>query len=78
MLAPNIWNKHQPTYQELFWWVEEEYRGTTLGVRLLKVLEKQAPEGVKKAISILPDSNLKDSTLEKLGYKKAEMAFVKE
>ena len=76
--AQNPWNQTELVYQEMFWWVEEEYRNTTVGIKLLLELEKLAPAGSKIIMSILPHSNFKHSTMEKLGYSLKELSYVKE
>lgn len=78
MLVPNMWNKNNILFQEMFWWVDEEYRSGSAGIRLLLELHKLAPVGAKKVLSVLPDTNFKDKTLAKLGYKVTEMAYAKD
>lgn len=77
VVVQNMWNKHEVIYQELFWWVEEEHRESSISIRLLKEFENAAPIGSKIALSLLPKSNIKTSTLSKLGYQPAEIAFTK-
>ena len=74
---PNPWNQKQILFQEMFWWVEEEYRGGSLGIRLLFELESYVPLGNKIIMSTLPQSNIKESTMLKLGYTLKELAFMK-
>ena len=78
MLLPNLWNSNELIFQEMFWWVEEDYRTGSIGIRLLLELEKQAPKDATIAISILPKSNIKDETLTKLGFVAREKAYIKE
>lgn len=78
MLLPNLWNVDEIIFQEMFWWVEEEHRTGSVGIRLLLELEKQAPDDATVVISTLPKSNIKDETLRKLGYVVKETAYVKE
>lgn len=75
--VPNLWDSDQMFFQELLWWVEEKYRNTSLGLKLLFELESYAPAGSTIAMSILPQSNIKESTMSKLGYSLREMAFMK-
>jgi N-acetylglutamate synthase-like GNAT family acetyltransferase len=77
MCAPNPWNFKQVFFQELFWWVEPEYRTTSIGIKLLKLLEKEAPENAIIALSILPNTNIKTETLSKLGYSLRELAYIR-
>ena len=74
----NIWDSTQQLFQELFWWVDEEYRNGSLGIKLLKTLEDQTPEGALLVLSVLPKSNIKEETLSKLGYSLKEQAYTKD
>lgn len=74
----NMWNSKQDLFQELFWWVDEEYRSGSLAIKLLKTLENQAPEGALLVLSVLPKSNIKEETLSKLGYSLREQAYTKD
>lgn len=78
MVVPNMWNKNDILFQEMFWWVDEDYRNGSAGIRLLLAMHKLAPIGAKKILSVLPNTNFKDKTLAKLGYKLTEMAYAKE
>jgi len=78
MLIPNLWDANNIIFQEMFWWVEEDYRKGSVGIRLLLELEKQAPENTTVVLSVLPKSNIKDETLTKLGYVAREKAYTKE
>lgn len=78
VLIPNPWNSNELIFQELFWWVEEDYRAGSVGIRLLLELEKQAPKDATIVISVLPKSNIKNETLSKLGYVVRELAYTKE
>ena len=75
--VPNPWNFKQVFFQELFWWVEPEYRDTSVGIKLLKLLEKEAPDNATIALSILPNTNIKPETLSKLGYSLRELAYTR-
>lgn len=77
-VVANMWNKNEILFQEMFWWVDEEYRSGSAGIRLLLAMHKLAPIGAKKVLSVLPNTNFKDKTLAKLGYKLTEMAYAKE
>jgi hypothetical protein len=73
----NIWNRNQVVWQEMFWWVTEKYRGTSVGLRLLKQFENAAPKDAAIVLSVLPNTQLKQQTINKLGYSIKEYAFVK-
>jgi len=74
----NMWDSEQNFFQELFWWVDEEYRKGSLGIKLLKTLEDQTPKGALLVLSVLPKSNIKEETLSKLGYSLKELAYIKD
>jgi hypothetical protein len=78
ILVSNMWNSDELIFQEMFWWVEEDYRAGSVGIRLLLELEKQAPTDAIIALSILPKSNIKTETLSKLGYVVREISYTKE
>lgn len=77
LFVHNPWNQEEILFQELFWWVEEKHRGGSLGIKLLFELENSVPTGTKLVMSTLPKSNVKDSTMLKLGYVLKEQAFMK-
>jgi tripartite-type tricarboxylate transporter receptor subunit TctC len=77
MTTTNPWNHNEKIFQEMFWWVESEYRDTSVGIKLLKLLEKEAPKGATIALSILPTTNIKSETLLKLGYSLRELAYTR-
>lgn len=77
IVSPTIWNRKQLFFQEVFWWVEPEYRNTSVGIKLLRHLESKAPEGTTISISILPETNIKQDTLAKLGYSIKELTYIR-
>jgi N-acetylglutamate synthase-like GNAT family acetyltransferase len=77
IIAPTPWNFKQLYFQEMFWWVEPEYRNTSVGIKLLKHLENKAPENTTIALSILPNTNIKEETLTKLGYSLKELSYIR-
>lgn len=62
---------------ETAWWVVEEYRGTSVGLRLLKEFESYG-KGLRISLSLLANSPIKESSMNKLGYKQVEKAYLKE
>lgn len=78
LTIPNMWNNTQVFFQEMFWWVVEKHRGSSIGIKLLLTLETYAPTDSTIVLSLLPHSNIKDSTLIKLGYNLKEKSYVKE
>jgi hypothetical protein len=75
--ACNPWDKAQVIFQEMFWWVDEEYRDGSLGIKLLKTLEAQIPNTTTLVLCTLPKSNIKQETLAKLGYSLREQAYTR-
>lgn len=77
LFLKNPWNQKEVLFQEMFWWVEEKHRKGSLGIKLLFNLELYAPVGSTIVMSTLPQSNIKESTMSKLGYSLKELAFSK-
>jgi N-acetylglutamate synthase-like GNAT family acetyltransferase len=67
--------------QELFWWIDREYRGTSGGIRLLNVAEAEAKKlGAKRMMMLCLDRVEGDkvaSLYQKLGYESQERTFTK-
>lgn len=82
VLYPLFYNPDILVAQELGWWVEPEYRGTSLGIKLLKDFEKKAKElGAKKIIMFYLDAQTPDkieNILDRLDYKHLEYNMVKD
>jgi hypothetical protein len=76
MFATNPWNQTQMFLQEMFWWVDEEHRGSSAGIRLLNAFENSFDGTV--VLSILPQTPVKNEMLDKLGYNLKELSYVKE
>ena len=78
----NFWfNRNTKMASELGWWVNEEHRGKTAGIRLLQAFEHWAKEKGADVIS-LSDLRVNDEypaggLYEKLGYQVTERAHVK-
>jgi len=77
VVTVNMWDATQKLFQELFWWVDEEYREGSLGIKLLKTFEKETPKDSLLVLSVLPKSNIKTETLNKLGYSLREQAYTR-
>lgn len=75
MWLPILWSG-EIVLQELAWWVEEEERNTSVGILLLKTFEDQA-NGSKVVMSILPQTPIKEHTMNRLGYVKTEESYVR-
>lgn len=76
IIVSNPWNSTQQVLQEMFWWVTETYRGSSVGIRLLNSFENSF-DGVK-VLSVLPQTPIKNDMLFKLGYSIKEYAFIKD
>ena len=67
---------------EAAWFVEKEYRGTTVGIRLLKNYEKKARKKGAKQISMVSIGKLNAQSLDKIytkmGYEPFEQHYIKE
>ena len=80
MVDPIIWDPDTLILRELAYWVDEEYRGSTAGYRLLSQYVKEAQDMVDKgritAYSMVKTVNSPDLKFEKFGFKKAEEIWV--
>lgn len=81
LVFPHWWNKNEIVAQELFWWLDEEYRGTSAGIKLLIELEKEAKSrGAEKLMMLCLDDlngNKMANMYSKLGYVPQERTFTK-
>lgn len=79
LVFPLFFNKSDFVAQELFWWVDEDHRGGSLGVKLLKAAERTAKQYGAKSMIMLSINNLKDGKLDKLykrlGYSPQEQSY---
>jgi len=82
IIYPLYYNPDVLIAQELGWWVEPEYRNTTLGIKLLKEFEKEAKaRGAKKIIMFYLDAQTPDKInqmLSRMGYEPVEYNMIKE
>lgn len=77
MVMPHWMNPAVRTAAELFWWVGEEYRGSSAGIRLLKDYSQWAKSNVDWATACLQhNSPVRDETMERNGFKKYETTFL--
>jgi GNAT superfamily N-acetyltransferase len=81
-LFPLYFNHNYKVAQELWWWVEEEYRGSSCGKLMYDALENWAKE--KKADSMFMIA-LEDTNVERMarlykrkGFVGTERTFIKE
>jgi len=68
--------------QELFWWVEPEYRDTKDSIRLFNKIEEWSKEKGAYSVMVSSTANLNPEQLErfynKRGFRKVDINFVKE
>lgn len=82
LVFPHWWNPSILVAQELGWWVEPEYRGGTLAIRLLNRFEEAAKaKGASKIMMICLEA-VEPDKVEKIylkkGYAKLERIFSKD
>ena len=80
MIDAIIWDPDTRIMRELAYWVDEEYRGSTAGYRLLaryvKEGDEMVDEGRISAYVIAKMTNSPDIKYDKFGFKKAEEIWV--
>lgn len=80
-IMPFHLNMEHLVCSEAMWWVEPEVRGLSVAGDLVRAMEAAADEAgcTIKILSMLSTSPAKlENYYEGLGYRKAEMAFIKE
>lgn len=82
LVFPHWWNANAIVAQELFWFVDEPYRGSSAGLRLLSALENEAKDrGASQLMMICLDDLDGDKLAKmyiKLGYVPQEQTFVRD
>ena len=80
MIDSLIWDPDTRVLREIVYWVDEEYRGSTAGYRLLAQYVKEGDEMVDSgrvtAYSMVKMINSPDLKFEKFGFKKTEEVWV--
>lgn len=78
----NIWCPKVKELHELLWWVEPEYRNSTLGGRLWKEFDRTGTEMLKRGDINLISTSVSSTgawvDYTKRGYKAVTASFVKE
>lgn len=78
---PSVLNKSVQMGSELAWWVDPEYRGSILSLKLLRHIEQAAQHMGLKAWSMICLESLSPNEIEDIylrsGYRKTERAFIK-
>jgi hypothetical protein len=81
VIFPLFMNKQTIMSQELFWWVDKEIRGTTAGIKLLKMAEKISKESGATVMNMLSLEDLNGEKVNKmyskLGYKRKEQFYMR-
>lgn len=82
VVYPIFFNPSHLQAQELFWWVDEEARGSGVGKELKDAFEAWARDNGCRSVSMLCLETLDADRVEKMylrdGYRATERAFVKE
>lgn len=80
MIDSLIWDPDTRILREIAYWVDEEYRGSTAGYRLLSQYVDEAQDMVENgritAYSMVKMTNSPDLKFEKFGFKKTEEVWV--
>lgn len=81
VIFPMIMNRAHLMAQELFWWVNEDKRGSSLGISLLSSAEKLAKEHGAKTMLMLSLNDLAGEKVNKLyrsrGYVPRESVYMR-
>ena len=82
VVVPNIWCPDVMELRELAWWVEPEYRGTSLGGRLWSEFNKTAQDmldaGRVKIVCVSAMQTSPSLNYEKRGYALLETTYFRE
>lgn len=80
MISEDPWLPHVKTMREIAWWVEQDYRMTSLGYKLLKkyvdVGEQLQQQGKIAGFTLTLMEQSPDLDLEKRGWRKVERNYV--
>ena len=81
LVFPLFMNQKTLMSQELFWWVDEDKRGTRIGIDLLKQAEKISKENGATVMNMLSLNDLNGEKVnklyERLGYKRKEQSYMR-
>lgn len=81
MVYPLFMDSSVKVAQEAFWWVDEDSRGSGLGIRLMEAAESRAKELGAKSMMMLCLDELNGDGVESLyrkkGYKPRERTFMR-
>lgn len=78
---PMYFNQDSISGQEMFWYVEPEYRNGTIGIKMLREMEKQAKERGCDTFTMISEDYLNPEALDKMylksGYRRYEHTYVR-
>ena len=81
VMFPIFMNKKTIMSQELFWWVDEDARGTSTGIKLLKAAEQISKDNGATVMNMLSLEDLEGEKVNKmysrLGYKRKEQSYMR-
>ena len=81
VIFPMFMNKSTIMSQELFWWVDEDARGTSTGIKLLKMAEQISKDSGATVMNMLSledlDGEKVNKMYSKLGYKRKEQSYMR-
>ena len=80
-IIPHVFDSDEKMFNEVFWYVREEYRKSSLGIRLMKAIEEYCKNNKIKYCLMASLGNRRDDALCKLyskrGYKHFETVYIK-
>jgi len=81
MVFPFYFNHNHITGQEFFWWLQPEYRGGMVGVKLFKALEDKAKTAGARTFSMIALDSVNPEIVgriySKRGYRKSEHTYIR-
>lgn len=77
--SPHIYNPEIKVITESFWWVNEEYRGSRAGLKLLDSFIERAKQEADWVICTLEDNSpVRDDVFIRRGFRPVERSFLLE
>jgi ribosomal protein S18 acetylase RimI-like enzyme len=81
VIYPLFMNNSTLMSQELFWWVDEDRRGSKVGLQLLRAAEEISKESGADVMNMLSlnelDGEKVNSLYRRLGYKSKEQSYMR-
>lgn len=78
LVYPHFFNTDVKIAQELFWWVDEDRRGTGVAIRLLNGLEDWARGAGAKSLTMISMGGGVGEIYKRRGYRPFEETYVRE